>query len=591
VPPTAPVTKSVDPPAEIDYHLTEAARRKDLMIGGGLVVLTTGNPVVAVVAVIIGLLGLAPRSQGQSLDYYIEGNNNQRVFPWDVGRVGDLDGDGCDEFIAGSPDYVVGTSCEVTIYSGKSGAVVDSISGPADTRFGSAVDGDFDVDGDGYSEVVIGAPFDGTNSSYSGRVVVYSPHTKQTLYDLYGPSTVAELGTAVRGLTDLDKDGFDEFIVGAPFIDTAYVYSGKTGSVMFTLTGKSLSFFGWSVAGGGNMNGDGHNDFLIGSPKRTDSSGNTVGRVSAFSGKDGTKLWSVDGPLVSWGGNGGFGTSITHAGDLDGDGLGDCVVGDPLAQNPGTGFFSGGATVISGATGTVLYSVYGGPPIDGAFFGNVVRGGGDLDGDGVYDWLANASSTLIVPPYVQAYTAAGNPIYTYEMVTTDPVPTAELYGQAFCSADVDGDGRRDLVIGNPVFDSGNGIIELRATAVASWSNYGAGWPGTSGIPTITARQRPVVGQALDLDVSNSAGVTTPAFLMIGVQKNSIPTSKGGTLLLDPILSIYLSMPAGGLTLSGNVPDDPSLYGFDAFLQALEADAGASKGISFTAGLDLHFGFN
>ena len=52
----------------------------------------------------------------------------------------------------------------------------------------------------------------------------------------------------------------------------------------------------------------------------------------------------------------------------------------------------------------------------------------------------------------------------------------------------------------------------------------------------------------------------------------------------------LSLPAGGLTLSGTVPNDPALYGFHLYLQALELDAGASKGFSFTPGLDLLLGF-
>jgi hypothetical protein len=79
--------------------------------------------------------------------------------------------------------------------------------------------------------------------------------------------------------------------------------------------------------------------------------------------------------------------------------------------------------------------------------------------------------------------------------------------------------------------------------------------------------------------------------MLGLYKASIPTGKGGTLLVAPFLTVPLALPVGGLTLSGAIPDDASLYGFDLYLQALEADAGASKGISFTRGLDLYFGFD
>jgi hypothetical protein len=95
---------------------------------------------------------------------------------------------------------------------------------------------------------------------------------------------------------------------------------------------------------------------------------------------------------------------------------------------------------------------------------------------------------------------------------------------------------------------------------------------------------------MKVDLANSAGVATPAVLFLGFSKQSLLTGKGGTLLVNPLLTLPLSVPAGGLVLSGAIPDDPALYGFHLYLQALEADAGASKGISFTRGLDLLFGY-
>jgi hypothetical protein len=111
------------------------------------------------------------------------------------------------------------------------------------------------------------------------------------------------------------------------------------------------------------------------------------------------------------------------------------------------------------------------------------------------------------------------------------------------------------------------------------------------VPGFTARTNPVVGNSLKLDLDNSAGVSTAGLLVIGLSKANISTGKGGTLLVTPFLFLPLSLPAGGLTLSGQVPNDPALYGFELYLQALELDAGASKGLSFTRGLDLFFGFN
>jgi hypothetical protein len=123
------------------------------------------------------------------------------------------------------------------------------------------------------------------------------------------------------------------------------------------------------------------------------------------------------------------------------------------------------------------------------------------------------------------------------------------------------------------------------------ANYGAGWPGKNGIPALTAQQDPEVGSAIDIDVGNSLGATTVGLLFVGLQSANAPTSKGGTILVVPLFSIVLSLPAAGITLSDTLPDDPALYFLDVYLQALEADSFASKGLSFTPGLQLHCGFD
>jgi hypothetical protein len=72
---------------------------------------------------------------------------------------------------------------------------------------------------------------------------------------------------------------------------------------------------------------------------------------------------------------------------------------------------------------------------------------------------------------------------------------------------------------------------------------------------------------------------------------SIPTGKGGTLLVAPLLYMPISIPVGSFTITSTVPYDPGLCGVDVDLQALEIDAGASNGLSFTPGLDLFLGFS
>jgi len=124
---------------------------------------------------------------------------------------------------------------------------------------------------------------------------------------------------------------------------------------------------------------------------------------------------------------------------------------------------------------------------------------------------------------------------------------------------------------------------------ASWNNYGAGFPGTLGIPSLTASADPDFGTTIQVDVGNSLGAATPGLLFAGLSQASIPTSAGGTLLVNFVLMVPLDVPARGESLSASIPSDPSLVGVHVDLQVLELEAGAAQKISFTPGLELTFG--
>jgi hypothetical protein len=132
-------------------------------------------------------------------------------------------------------------------------------------------------------------------------------------------------------------------------------------------------------------------------------------------------------------------------------------------------------------------------------------------------------------------------------------------------------------------------IFVRNRCVAIASNYGAGWPGTLGTPTIVASADPVLGSSLTITVSNSLGVDTPGLVLIGLNEANVLTGKGGTLLVNPLLFVPALIHAAGEGLSGSIPNDPTLCGVAVDLQALELDAGASNGMSFTSGLKLLLG--
>jgi hypothetical protein len=540
------------------------------------------RPLVRFAAPVLLLPVVASIARGQIFQYEIQGNNNSG-FGSSVNRIGDVDKDGYDDFIVGSPYDNNNNRGAAIVFSGNTGAEILRLKGANDySEFGWAVEGRVDLDGDGYPDILVGAPEDIGSTGY---VLAYSPHKSSKLYKLVGPVS-SSFGSSIRSLeVDIDNDGIDDFIVGAPGTNSAYVYSGKTGSVLFSKTGQSGSLFGTSVCRAGDLDGDHVCDFLVGSPFYADSSLGVLGRVSAFSGATGMKLWSVDGPAN----DSRFGNSIAEPGDLDGDGVADCVVGAPGDVDAG-GFKTGSITVISGATGTLVYKVTG--DADGDFFGWDVRGvTGDIDKDGVKDFIVGAPYGLSYAGYARTFSgASGTVLHTYVEQTNDPMGYYG-YGYSVAGGDFNGDGRTDVLIGNPSYNSFEGVIEIFDTAVASWWNYGTGWGGTLGVPSFTAGSTPVLGQSINLTVANSALVPAPALLLLGGSQASILTSKGGTLLVNPLIFLPLSLPVGSLTLPGTVPSDPALSGVQAYLQVLELDAGASKGISFTEGLDLLFGFN
>jgi Tol biopolymer transport system component len=124
---------------------------------------------------------------------------------------------------------------------------------------------------------------------------------------------------------------------------------------------------------------------------------------------------------------------------------------------------------------------------------------------------------------------------------------------------------------------------------ASWSNYGVGFAGTLGIPTLTASADPAFGTTISIDIGNSYGNWSDGMLLIGLASASIPTSAGGTLLVAPLLQTLVVLRPSGVSLLETIPRDPALCGVVVYLQVLELDPGAAKGISFTPGLQLVVG--
>ncbi len=306
--------------------------------------------------------------------YTFNGTSNADRFGTWVDGAGDVNNDGFADVVVGAPQVSsLGTNRgRVTVLSGANGAVLWTFDGAVNQdRLGNIVAGVGDVNQDGRPDVLTAsreAPGGGTQR---GIVRVYSGLTGAILHTLNGTANTQRLGLAADGMGgDVNGDGRADFVVSS-LTAGVKVYSGMTGAALYTLTAPSNDdLFGASVASIADLTGDGVRDLLVGATQDTNIFNQGVGYVRLYNGATGAFVRTHTGSTVG----DRFGISCGDAGDLNGDGKSEILVGADQFNNG----FKGFVRVFDGATGVALHTFLG--TNNGDRFGTSVDGLGNVDG-------------------------------------------------------------------------------------------------------------------------------------------------------------------------------------------------------------------
>ncbi|MFP6625431.1 MAG: VCBS repeat-containing protein, partial [Deltaproteobacteria bacterium] len=385
---------------------------------------------------------------------------------WAVAAGYDFDGDGTEDLASSGPcAFIAGnwTVGRVIVYSGANGKKLLHLMGSQEKqRFGSALSFIGDLSGDGLPDLMVGSygwdvvdPSDSDTvlRSRAGKIEVFD-RTGNVVLTMEGAFEDGHWGESLAALGDVNDDGWADFVVGAGQDlvagnkrGVAYLISGVDGSVIDITEGdRDGDYWGSVIAPAGDLNDDGIVDVLVASGMTDFTNQEDLGRVKLFSG-DFTRLFS--GP---WGDNKDdhFGKAVAGLAAVTSSGKPGLAIGVPGGDPNDVN--KAGLVEVRMWKGGYVSTITEPTPVALAQFGLAVASVGDIDGDGLTDFVASAPKATVGDEEISQAgrvhlidAGDGVPIWTHK----GRLPMMHLGRSLTLTHDWDGDGINDVAVGAP----------------------------------------------------------------------------------------------------------------------------------------------